>query len=687
MLKRLQGGVCLLLLLCAGGCSVNSSPETPSWETEYNIPFGTETTTMSEWVDESDDLSGGEEDVISFQFEGTLDRAEIGDRLTVDAIETAHHPTIGTFHLDAPQREETELLFSEVWPPALALEGQTVPVPPFEFLGTEAPVPEMDAFHSMTLEDGALTVVVRNLLPVPIENVELALVDESTSTTIVSLDFASIPAMDVDSSSVDLSGKTLTNDLKIAASGGSSGSGTNPVYIGGQAGVTFEVGLSDLLATEASAQLPATDIGMEETAEIPEGMILTEAEVSQGEVEMRFGNDLPVAIGGTFAVAEFSTPSGAPFAVDVDIPAGGETTQRVSLDGYVFRGQPPPPGQPQELHISGDITTRETDDIVTIAAGDGLDVEVMFDTLSFLQVTGILDNTSFEITPTTEEVDVPDDLESISLQEARLVLKLVSNISVPVSLSLEAVGQSDKGTIVTLPIEADLAGGAKTMDTTYVVLDEDNSTIVEFLNNLPSTITISGEARAGDGVTEGTVSQEDFVEGSYEFEVPFHLAFEEQTIETDLTEIEILPESGEVDGDDDALDGEMTERMRSAEIWVTFVNHTPLGATLTANFAVDSTRVMSDPDLALGPVELGAGVVDESGNVVEATSCPIHLRLTEEDLALFRNPGAEIKTVYLGTEIRLHSTGDQAVKVRSSDYFQTQARIRFSALLEMPEDE
>ena len=93
------------------------------------------------------------------------------------------------------------------------------------------------------------------------------LVDESSSTTIVSLDFASVPAMDVDSSSVDLSGKTLTNDLKVSASGGSSGSGGNPVYIGGQAGVTFEVGLSDLLATEASAQLPATDIEMDEIAD------------------------------------------------------------------------------------------------------------------------------------------------------------------------------------------------------------------------------------------------------------------------------------------------------------------------------------------------------------------------------------------------------------------------------------
>ncbi|MCK4548084.1 MAG: hypothetical protein KAW17_11665 [Candidatus Eisenbacteria sp.] len=679
--------LCVLLVCSAGSCSVNTNPEMPTWEAEFNVPLGTETTSLSEWVEESEDLYENASGVITFQFDGTLDRAEIGDRLTIDPITESFHQTIGVFELDCPERQQTELVFSSLWPPSQVLVGQTVPVPGFEFDNAEAPVPELDGFHSMTLDEGRITVVLRNLLPVAIENVSLNLVDEISSSVIVSFSFSSVPAGQADSTFADLAGRTLTNDLKVRASGGSPGSGLDPVYIDAGAGVAFEVGLSNLKALEASARLPATGIRLDETAEMSGGMVLTGAHIARGQLQLQFANELPVAVGGTFEIAEFRNPSGAPLVIEVHIPADEESSTEVVLDDYTFSAPAPAPGAPQILNIAAEVTTEDTGDIVTLSAEDGLHVEVIFDTLSFYQVSGILDGTSFDITPTTQEVDVLDDLEDISLQEARLVLKLVSSLSIPVGLSLEIAGQSDKGTIVTLPIEVELGPAPKSSsDTTCVILDQDNSTIVEFLNNIPSSITVTGEGRAGDGVTAGTVSQEDYVEGTYAFDVPFHLAFEEQSIETDLTEIEILPDSGDMDGGDNAIDGELTERMRSAEIWVTFQNHTPLGAAVTAYFAADSTRVFSDPDLVLDPVGLEPGSVDGSGRVVTATVCSNHLVLTEEDLDLFRNPGSEIKIVYFGTGIRLHSTGGQAVRICASDYFRTQARIRFTAMVEMPDD-
>ncbi|GEM_PF-1131524 len=677
----------LSLICLAGGCSVNTNPELPTWEAEFNVPLGMETTFLSEWVDESDDLVEDPSGVVAFCFEGAVERTEIGDRLTVDPIQASFHPTIGAFELDAPAPQETELLFGDLWPPSQALDGQAVPVPGFEFQEIEATVPEPGGFSSMTLEEGGLKTVISNDLPVAIENIRLDLIDGISSALIASVDFPSIPAGQTDSSTTDLSGKTLTHDLRIRASGDSEGSHGGAVMIDDGDGVTLGVTLDNLRAIGASAELPSTEIEHEETAGIPEGMILTEAEIARGGLHLEIDNDLPVPLMGSLEIGELRDPTGVPLRASVNLPAEGQRTSVVDLGGYTLVAALPPPGESQVLHIRATVTTEETGEIVTLEAGDGLTVDALFDTLSFARVSGILDSTAFELSPTTQEVDVPGDLDGISLEQARLTLKLMSSISIPLHLSMEAIGRSDKGTVVILPIEVDIGQAAKSeSDTTMVILDQNNSTIVNFLNNLPSTVSVSGEARAGDGHTPGTVSQTDYVEGTFEFEVPLHLSFEEQEIESDLTEIEILPENGDADGGDNAVDGELSARMRAAEIWVTFVNHTAVGVVATANFAMDSTRVFSDPDFALDPVELNPGICDETGVVVEAVRSQNSLALTYEDLDLFRNPGGQIKIVYMGTTLRLLSTEGRSVKVCSSDYIQTQARIRFTAAVEMPED-
>jgi len=685
---RCAAFVCFFLMYVAGSCSLNTNPELPAWDAEFNVPLGTETTSLSEWVEESDELVEDASGVIAFRFEGTMDRTQIGDRLKIDPIEASFHPSIGTFELDAPASQETELLFTDLWPPSQALVGQSVPIPGFQFQDVGATVPEMEGFHSMTLEEGTLKAVLLNQLPVAIDDASLSLVDEHTSTLIATIDFPSIPAGQADSSVADLAGKTLTNYLGVRAGGGSQGSGMNLVVVNAGAGATISISLDNLKAVDAVAELPATEIELDETTEIPEGMVFTEAQIARGGLYLEFDNELPVALGGSFEIEEFRDPSGAAFVIDVNIPADGRSTTEVPLDGYIISAASPAPGEPQLLNIRAGVTTEETDGNVSIEAGDGLTVEVLFDTLSFYQVSGILDSTGFDMSSTTQELDIPEDLDQISLGGARLSLEMVYSISVPLFLSMEAVGRSEKGTVVTLPIEIAIGGSEKTRsDTSRVVLDETNSTIVDFLNNLPTTVTVSGEAYVGDGRTEGTVSQDDFLEGTFMFEVPLYLAFEEQVIEAELTEIEILPENGDVDGGDNAVDGELSSRMKSAEIWVTFVNHTPLGAVVTAGFATDSTRVFSDPDFALGPVELMPGIVDETGAVVEAVESPNSLILTSENLEVFRNTGVETKIVYMGSTIRLLSTNGQAVKICSSDYIQTQARICFTATVGLPDSE
>lgn len=680
--------VCILLAHLAAGCSVETNPELPTWEAEFNLPLGTKTTTLGEWVDESDDLSENASGLVAFHFQGTLDRAQVGDRLKVDPVEESFHQSMGPFELHHPTPQASEFLFCDLWPPSVALDGQTVPIPGFQFQEVGITLPEFDRFESATFEEGSLTVVLRNLLPVGLEDISIEIVDGGTSDVVMTLPFPDVPPGSTDSTIADLAGMTLTNRLVARASGGSPGSGAEPEFIDAGVGVEVEVTLTDLTATAATADLPATEIMMAETAEIPGGIVVTEAEICHGSIHLHLANDLPVTLVGTLSVEEFRDPAGSRFTTTVNLPAGGESVEEIGLEGYTLEPVAPEAGHPQLLNVAAEVTTEETAGPVTVTALDGISVDVGVDTLAFSRVSGILDSTTFEVEPSAVELDFPDDLESISLEEAVLTLQLTSTIPVPMSLSLEALGESEDGKTISIPIEADLLGGqGAPAYTTTVVLDQENSLIVDLLNHLPRTISLSGEARIGDGITEGEVSQEDYVEGTYEFEVPFYLAIEEQTVETELTEVEILPEEGDVDGGDNAVDGELTSRMKSAELWVTFHNHTPFGMVATLYAAADSPRVFTDPDLALEPVELAPGVVDETGAVVEAAARDNHLTLTDEELGLFRNSGDAVKLVYLGSTLRLLSTDGQAVKVRCSDYVQTEARIRVAATVGGFEDD
>jgi len=680
--------VALALGCLLGGCSVENNPEMPTWEAEFNVPLGVETTTLQEWIDESDDLCESATGLVAFHFEGTLERTEIGDRLALDPVEASFHSAIGAFTLRSPASQSGQVSFSDLWPPSSQLEGQTVPVPGFQFDGVETPLPEFDEFHSMTLEEGRLTVVLANRLPVDVEDVTATLVEDETWTEILSVPIPRVGTGQADSAAIDLAGVTLTSGLLVRVSGGSPGSGGEAVYVDVSCGLEVEVGLSDLRASRATAELPATDVTLDETVDIPDGTILVEAEVAAGALDLNIENDLPVRLTGLLTVAEFADPSGEPLTLGIDLPPAGDASAHVELAGYTLRPAPPIPEAAQRVNVSASMTTEETGEPVTLTAEDGVSVDLSIDTLTFARVRGILDSTSFEVEPSTAEVEFPEDLSSVSLQEARLTLTLVSTVPVPTALSLEAVGESGDGKVTVLAIPLELAGSQDSPpETTAVVLDQDNSAIVDMLNSLPRSVEVSGQGWVGDGETEGEVSREDYIEGAYRVEVPLHLAIEEQTIDSDLTEIEILPEEGNVDGGDGAVDGELTRRMRSAELWVAFHNHTPFGLVATASFATDSARVFTDPDVSLESVQIAAGAVDETGEVTAATSIENHLTLTEDDLDLFRNPSDEIRLVYMGTRLRLLSTEGQAVKVRGSDYIQTAARIRVAATVDRPDDD
>ncbi|MEZ4388673.1 MAG: hypothetical protein R3D98_14110 [Candidatus Krumholzibacteriia bacterium] len=175
-MHRLRHLCCRRLVLLVGlgllaglgllGCEI-AEPQMPTYTTHLAIPLGTERLEIVDAVDDEDYLVALPDGSLGFAVDGDPDTVSLDLDLAADIPAQSVRGDLGNFTLDLASPPSFDFVLSDLYPAAVALDGQTVPVPGFGFTAASAPSDLAD-LESALLAGGLLTVTVTNGLPVPV---------------------------------------------------------------------------------------------------------------------------------------------------------------------------------------------------------------------------------------------------------------------------------------------------------------------------------------------------------------------------------------------------------------------------------------------------------------------------------------------------------------------------------------
>ncbi len=270
--------------------------------------------------------------------------------------------------------------------------------------------------------------------------------------------------------------------------------------------------------------------------ELAAGTQVLEAVFRTGEIELQITNRIGIEADVDFALKEFiDRNTGVSFGQQFTI--GPETTPQVfgpfGLENFDLQIHP---DSSQEIHYTSRISIPSEDEM-TLTFGDSLIVDVDIRDLSLQSVTGIIEADTLVIEPTEQEIAMPDLVADLQFEEVQILIDFDTEITIPIQLNLELTAMDSTGMTVTKTISQNITEN----DSVFIPEAE------ELLNLHPETITASGSAIIGDGVTAGTVGYGQSLSSVMEINVPLSLIIDDPPyVEADPSFMEApLPDEDE----------------------------------------------------------------------------------------------------------------------------------------------
>lgn len=376
-------------------------------------------------------------------------------------------------------------------------------------------------------------------------------------------------------------------------------------------------------------------------------------------------NGLPIPRTATLTWPDLRDAQVQVFRRQYDLAAGATTVRTLDFAGCTLAaGASPLTALDGQVEVASPGSSGQA---VTMRATDGVSASLTPATISFSSATGTVPESVVTLTPTVTHIDLPDELDGLSLTAATLTLHLDTTASLPGVVDLTLSGARQDGTIARLTIQQPLNDGLS-QSATEIVLDQDNSDIVDFLNNLPERITVLGEVSLGGDGAVGTVRPNDTAVFSWSIEAPVEVVIDGATLDSDARLLD--------------FDADLAERVQThaqgARADLEVLNHLPLALEVTLLVGTDPTTLDTAPLLTVGPLAVAAAQFSPTTHVVTApvTSRP-SFTLTAEQARVFGLPN--VVTKFRAT---IPSSGGQAVRVQSTDWVEIQGIVQLDVLVD-----
>ncbi len=659
--------IVILALLAAfatfGGCEINK-PEMPTFDTALTIPLGVERIDLLEVIEDEDFLVIGDDGGLSFFIDGDPDTMAFDFELAADISSQTIQQGLGNFSLEALDPMNYSFELGQIWAPADGVTNLLTVVPafPIDVLSASQDIPDVD---SATLTSGSITLTLVNGLPVPVsadsgpDQLIITLENPATAAIVATFLFPEVAAGGTSEQTVDLAGVTLPGGVQVRMLGGSPGSSGGVVTVNGTDSIEIEAQFSDMVVSTAEAVVGAQTFQTSFDTELPADYELEHAIISSGSVILDVSNDMPVPCQAVMTWQELRDLGNQPLSVVFDLAAGQNQSRTVDFSGYILSSS----GAPiTSLVADVDIATPgSSGSSVVLSATDGLTAELMGGTIAFSSVTGLVPNYTVPIDPITESIDLPDEMDGLELVAASMVMHVTNSAGLPADLDLTLEGTSAAGNSVSMAVTEQIMAAQSRATVTDIVLDQTNSSIVDFLNNLPVSISLAGDVVVGGDGVVGTVHADDFAVISWDINAP----------------VEVIINGTTLDGDPAALDLDqdmrdmISDHVRGAYIQTEILNHMPLAVELFIKAGTDTSTLATVPLLEIGPLVVSAALVDPITHIVTQSviSMPT-VDLSAADALIFSQPN-----LHTLIEVRLPSSEGNIVRMMSTDYLEVRGAI------------
>jgi len=227
-----------------------------------------------------------------------------------------------------------------------------------------------------------------------------------------------------------------------------------------------------------------------------------------------------------------------------------------------------------------------------------------------------------------------------------LILEVENGINFDGNLNIDITGNQGK----ILALQGVIAAGSPNSPMISYI---SNPNLADFLNPVPSGITVSGAVQFGDGVSSGTISADDFIVSRVKISSPLEAVIGQSVFEGNIASEKISQE--DID--------RITDHIVQADFNSTITNHLPLGVSVEIYFSGDSATVYTNPELTLGPIEVNAGTIGSNGEVIASTESGNIISINSNDIKILENP-----ILYSGQIITLAGSNGQTIKITGDDY-------------------
>ena len=660
----LFGITSLFVLVFSLQCKI-SPPSAPSWDVEVNVPVINKTFYVSDLIEGIDGLKVDSLNQIFVEFTADLDTFDARDQLTLKGLSQRFTKQLGRFKIPSPGERDLTIQLKQIYPPADQINGIKAPVPPFNFQVPTQALPPFETIQWVEIDSGYVDLTIENFLPVDLgKPITIELLDAKTDTVIANWMFSDfIKIGESRTERLQLAGKRLSAGLSLRIAGASPGN-ADSVLIKSDDYFRIVVFLSDLYVNGGAARLEPQRINFDEKIQIADSMVITSARIRQGQMRIEVAGNLPIDASVHFSLPDFIDEKGSPLTETFFLLKDQVNQLVIDLSGYHFR---PDSGDfaRQAVRIAASVATLQApDELIELFATDSVSALFDISPIYFSEISGRFYSKDIEVPARTIEVDLPSKLDSVRLDAAQLHLRLLNSIGFPAQVQLLIRGTNDTGEQAEIFIDQTIqpGRGQDGAEVTDILLNQENSGILDLLNLLPSQIEVSGKVNIGRPDWVGSIRETDFVTGDITFMAPAALELPAQDFESEVSKLNLEQE----------VRNTIQKRLNTGELMVKTVSHLPIGAQFYINFALADSLVFNSPALRIGPISIESGQVDPATQIVVLPKeNMIDIKLTREELQFFTNA-----PIFTGVQIQFSGTQGQVVKLLSSDYLDIKAVVR-----------
>ncbi len=656
--KMALGLVVIVVFLTVVQCNIKK-PESPEWNTTFNVPVLNRTYGMEEIIRkiDQDGIAMDADSNIVYSVTYDVDTVTLDEsNLSTTDLTYSISEQLGPIDLSAPQMAPVATSVGDIGPLAAGIPG-VVPAASFS-LSHE--MPPMSSFTSADISSGDMYVVIDNQLGVNLTTVDIEVYDIVNAVVVSNSSFPSgVPNGVKDSILIPLSGKSISNQLEVRADCNNA----SATVLSASQQLTTDINFPNgLTVSSAVAQVPAlAPISFSEQADLGDPgttEVVHEASLSSGTINLTIDNNTALDATLDISLPDLLAKSDdSPLEIQQAVSANSSGVVSLDISSYDLKPRDLTAPQVIDVEVTATVPGSGTSS-VAVSQSDDFSVTAQIGSLQFDQVTGVFDATEASFDPFVEDIDIPEGFDGVGLVSSILTLEIENNVELTGSLDLLLTDGGGRS----ISVVGDVAAGTADSAVTTVITVVDSA----FLNPVPSSIVFSGTATFGDGLTVGTISANDWVFASVELMAPMAMVLTETTFETEI-------EAEDINQDDIDL---ITEHVIEGSFTYHIVNHMPIGVEVGILMGGDTTRLPGDsnhviPTYSLAGEEaitVSAAWADPTTGIVPTDSSQATgeraIRLTSEDIRSI----LEHDTLFIEPQVVLKGSDGQVVKLTNNDY-------------------